>query len=185
MDYIKKYNILTPDECKKLIEIILSVENDIKKIGPDLYSGTSDDSLTGRFHCFNFLNIESVNSILAPKIKAIFGPCTIQCWTNVFRNNEGIETHSHKIGTKPYPEFYASANIFLCGDPTIGTYYNDIKHESIPGQLTVFPVNMPHGVPKNSTNDVRISMAMDIYIGNESYMKLMIAKDPRRYIFLN
>jgi hypothetical protein len=184
MNYLKKYDFLTPDECDKIIEIILSKENQIKQLGPDNYPGTNTNSLTGRYYCFNFLSIESINSIIAPKLKEIFGPCTVQCWANTFRRGEGIAEHTHVTERTACPEYYASANIFLCGDPTIGTYYEGVKHESKPGQLTIFPPNMLHGVIKNPTDKIRISMAFDIYIGSEKYMKMRALKEPWRYIFI-
>ena len=51
------------------------------------------------------------------------------------------------------------------GDPEIGTWYERVKNKNCIGEMTVFPSEMQHGVPENPTDDIRISMAMDIFIG--------------------
>jgi hypothetical protein len=184
MNSVKKYDFMTPDECDKVVEIILSMEDFIKELGPDLYAGTNNDSLTGRYHCFNFLNIKIINSIVAPKLKEIFGPCTVQCWANIFRHGEGIELHKHITDIKECPQFVAAGNIFLDGDPNIGTYYDGIKDVNKVGELSLFSPDIPHYVPKNPTNNIRISMALDVYVGSEDFMKTMATREPYRYVFI-
>jgi hypothetical protein len=184
MNCLKKYDFLTPDECDEVVKIILSMEDSIKHIGPDIYSGTNNDSLTGRYYCFNFLKIENIYSILVPKLKKIFGSCTVQCWANTFRRGEGIELHVHTSDINRCPQLVASANIFLDGDPNIGTYYDGIKDINKVGELSLFPPDMPHYVPKNQTNNIRISMALDIYVGSRDFMKTMATREPYRYVFI-
>jgi len=60
--------ILTEDECNTIKTFILTNEDKVKSLGPDTYSGTSSDSLTGRFMCFNFLNTDEVGSVLLKKL---------------------------------------------------------------------------------------------------------------------
>jgi len=184
MKSIKKYDFMTPDECDKVVEIILSMEDFIKELGPDIYPGTNNDSLTGRYYCFNFLSIKIINSIIAPKLKEIFGPCIVQCWANIFRHGEGIDEHKHVHDTNKNQSLVASGNIFLYGDPNIGTYYEGVKHNNKLGELSLFPPDMLHGVPKNETNDMRISMAIDVHTDPEEVMYKVFARMPQRFFYI-
>jgi hypothetical protein len=184
MDTITKYNFLTPDECDKVVKIILSLEDTVKKLGPDHYMATCDDSLTGRYKYFNFLNDRTINSIVAPKLKDIFGSCVVQCWANIFRPGEGIGVHIHVAPDDIETRVVASGNIFLYGDPNIGTYYDGIKHTNKVGELSVISPYMPHGVPENETNDMRISMAIDVHRGPEGIMNMLSTRNPERYFYI-
>ena len=184
MNSVKKYDFLTPDECDKVVKTILSMEDSVKNLGPDRYVGTNDNSLTGRYEYFNFLNIRSINSIVAPKLKEIFGPCVVQCWANIFRHGEGIDEHKHIYDTNTNQFLVASGNIFLYGDPNIGTYYEGVKHNNKLGELSLFPSDMLHGVPKNETNDMRISMAIDVHTGPEQVMYRVFSEMPQRYFYI-
>ena len=67
MDEIKYKSIfLTEEECLLISNFVLENEREIKSLGPDYYDGTPDDSLTGRFYLFNYLNVPEINSILKP-----------------------------------------------------------------------------------------------------------------------
>ena len=182
MSFIKHQVILTPEECDTIAKIVLSLEDDIKQRYPDEYTGTPDDSLTGRYKFFNFLNNEKIGSILRPKLKELFGPCIIQCWANIFRNNEGIETHCHHHPN--VPDLVRSANIFVHGDPNIGTYYGGVKHVNKLGEISIFSPDIWHRVPKNPTNTERITIAMDIYLENGKIIKEQILKEPNRFVFI-
>jgi hypothetical protein len=187
MEGLKRYDFLTQEECDTVVREILSLENAVKRLGPDEYEGTSEDSLTGRYKYFNYLNIRSINTIICPKLKKLFGPCLVQCWANIFRQGEGIDDHKHI-----YDEYYkrfgfgclTSGNIFLYGDPTIGTYYEGIKHDNKVGELSLFPSNMLHGVPKNTTGDIRISMAIDIYTDDEVLLNDVVSEMPQRFFYI-
>ena len=72
MEDLKRYDFLTQEECDTIVREILSLENVVKRLGPDIYPGTSEDSLTGRYYCFNYLTINSINTIICPKLKGIF-----------------------------------------------------------------------------------------------------------------
>ena len=164
--------ILDRRECSTIAEIILQYEKSVKASGPDLYPRTADDSLTGRFWCYNWLSKHpTINKILLPKLKTSiknawspytpFFPMRIQLWANTFRKNEGIGTHSH------HP-LVISANIFICGDPKIGTVYvidgkehHDTNQE---GEIVIFSGTIPHYVNPNPTDDIRITIAMDIQL---------------------
>jgi hypothetical protein len=171
MEGLKRYDFLTQEECDTIVNKILSLEDAVKRLGPDEYVGTSEDSLTGRYKYFNYLNVPEINTILEPKLKELFGPCVLQCWANILRQGEGIEAHTHFINDDPvYIERHgATGNIFLYGNPTTGTYYNfpelgplHVKYDNKVGELSLFTPTLIHGVPKNTTGDMRISMAIDV-----------------------
>jgi hypothetical protein len=172
MEGLKRYDFLTQEECDTIVNKILSLEDAVKRLGPDIYDGTSEDSLTGRYTVFNYLNVPEINTILEPKLKELFGPCIVQCWANILRQGEGIDEHRHFDNV---PENYlehhgVTGNIFLYGDPTTGTYYNfpelgplQVKYDNKVGELSLFTPTLFHGVPKNITGDMRISMAIDVH----------------------
>tara|TARA_B110000483_G_scaffold9623_1_gene11423 strand:+ start:79 stop:648 length:570 start_codon:yes stop_codon:yes gene_type:complete len=162
---IQKYDILTNDESETLVEYIIKMEDYVKSRGPDTYDKSSDNSLTGRHYCFNFLSIKVIRMILVPKIKNIFGSCIVQCWGNTLRKGESIGEHCHcdDKNVQKLSGHVAAVNIFLYGDVNIGTYYENVKHINKIGQLTVIPVDMMHHVPTNNSDDIRISIALDIY----------------------
>ena len=191
MESIKRYDFLTQEECDILVNKILSLEDTVKRLGPDLYPDTSEDSLTGRFYCFNYLNVPEINSILEPKLKKIFGPCVVQCWANIFRQGEGIDEHRHIRDKYDNAVLIGSGNIFLYGDPTTGTYYKfpeldplRVKHDNKVGELSFFPPDVLHGVPKNTTGDMRISMAIDVHAGDEVLLNTLISENPKRYYYI-
>jgi len=188
MEGLKRYDFLTQEECDTIVNKILSLEDAVKGLGPDIYPGTSNDSLTGRYTVFNYLNVPEINTILEPKLKELFGPCILQCWANILRQGEGIEAHTHFGGDDPaYMERHTvTGNIFLYGDPTTGTYYNfpelgplHVKYDNKVGELSLFTPTLFHGVSKNTTGDMRISMAIDVHkdLTEDMINSLMTVKD--------
>jgi len=155
---------LTSEECREISEFILKYEDDIKALGPDIYTGTADNSLSGRHWCYNYL-YDTPGKILVPKVKEEFGECIVQCWANTFRYGEGIKPHAH--GVDPNNEYdkigFTSVNIFLQGPTDVGTIYNSKKEINKVGQIAIFGSRLVHSVPPNPYNNVRISMAMDVY----------------------
>ena len=152
-------NFVSKEEGEKLSKYILEYESTIKSLGPDIYGGTSNDSLTGRFNVFNYLEHEP-GEILNPKLKDMFGECLVQCWATTFRKGEGIEPHKH---SNKFRSGMVCANLFLSGVNN-GTWYEaegDIINEI--GTLVVFPNDYVHGVKPNTSDAIRISMAFDIY----------------------
>ena len=193
MESLKSYDFLTQEECDTIVNKILSLEGAVKRLGPDIYDGTSEDSLTGRYQYFNFLNVHEINTILEPKLKELFGPCVLQCWANILRQGEGIGEHRHFDGDDPaYIERHgATGNIFLYGDPTTGTYYNfpeldpiRVKYDNKVGDLSLFTPTLSHGVPKNTTGDMRISMAIDVRVGDEIHLNTLVSEKPERYYYI-
>ena len=172
MEGLKRYDFLTQIECDTIVNKILSLEDAVKRLGPDIYGGTSEDSLTGRYTVFNYLNVHEINTILEPKLKELLGPCVVECWANIYRQGEGIDEHRHRhiLDKSINNVLTASGNIFLYGDPTTGTYYNfpeldpiRVKYDNKVGDLSLFTPTLFHGVPKNITGDMRISMAIDVH----------------------
>jgi hypothetical protein len=43
---------------------------------------------------------------------------------------------------------------------------------------------MKHSVPPNPTDNIRVSMAFDFYVGHDELMSKMVATDPRRFIIV-
>ena len=57
MEGLKRYDFLTQEECDTIVNKILSLEDAVKRLGPDIYSGTSNDSLTGRYKYLSLIHI--------------------------------------------------------------------------------------------------------------------------------
>ena len=184
MEGLKKFDFLTQKECDTIVREILSLESAVKRLGPDIYPKTSEDSLTGRYAFFNYLNIRSINTIICPKLKELFGPCVVQCWANIFRQDEGIGEHRHIYNGSDNIALTASGNIFLYGDPTIGTYYEGVKHDNKIGELSLFPASLLHGVPQNKTGDMRISMAIDVHTGDQNLLNTLVYRMPKRFVYI-
>jgi hypothetical protein len=152
----KSCDFLSEDESKFISQYVIDTENEVKKTGRDFYLGTSKNSLTGRYMTHNYL-YSPCGDILIPKIKNLFGDeILVQCWANIFRKGEGIKEHEHGIN-------FVSGNIFLQGDPNHGTYYQNQKEINKVGQLTYFNSELRHHVEPNPTDNLRVTMAMDIH----------------------
>ena len=166
MNFLYNKKIITQKECTKIRKCILDNEEMVKGLGPDIYPLTAPNSLSGRHTIFNWLTTE-VGEILIPKLHKIFTkfkvpyPISIQCWANTFRKGEGIETHAH--GTDDNDNAFISGHIFISGPTEIGTYYNNKKRVNTPGEMTLFKSTEYHHVPKNTGEQVRISVALDIF----------------------
>lgn len=167
--FIIANKILNECECKEIKKYILTNEERIKNLGPDVYPGTDDDSLTGRFPYFNYLNTSEVGDILIPKLIGIFEemnlrlPISVQCWANTFRLGQGITYHKHGLSDVNF----LCGNIFIAGPTKPGTTYEnggnfvDIENDS--GTLTMFDSHVGHLVKPNDSDEIRISIAMDIH----------------------
>jgi hypothetical protein len=177
---IIRKKIFTKKEIQIIKNFILKEEENIKSLGKSGYKNSSSDALTGRYDIYNFLN-SKIGPLLLNKIVPFldslnfFKPLSIQCWANTFRKGEGIPMHKHSNGL----HYFYCANIFISGKNNIGTFYvkeneshysrnksvkNIVKKfNNIPGEIFLFDCFCPHYVEPNPTNEVRISMAMDIY----------------------
>jgi len=170
-------DFISPSECDELSKFILESEDWVKSVGSDTYEGTSEDSLTGRWVHFNYLYYQP-GRILVPKLKELFGDCVAQCWANTFRKGEGITDHEHGLG------FY-TCNLFLDGDPLIGTNYDGVLLESKRGTLIINDSMLTHHVRPNPTDQVRISMALDVFVDTHGkihpHPNLLHEDNPNRF----
>ena len=187
MDKIKYRSVfLTEEECLIISNFVLENEREIKTLGPDYYEGTPDDSLTGRYYLFNYLNVPEINSILKPKLQNLFvelnlaSEIYVQCWANTFRNGDYIKSHCH--GRED--EDFLSANIFLKGHLEPGTTYHidtglvDLKNTV--GELVLFDSSTVHSVKEYQYDDIRVTLAMDIHYGVGN-MRFVYENHPERY----
>tara|TARA_Y100000593_G_scaffold32428_1_gene63953 strand:- start:4117 stop:4782 length:666 start_codon:yes stop_codon:yes gene_type:complete len=194
---IFKFNLLNNEECNFIKNYILDKERNVKALGEDIYPSTNNrDSLTGRYKIFNWL-YTPIGNILLPKLKKTFDsmnfeyPVFIQCWANTFRESEHIKAHMHGMG------FY-SANILISGNNTLGRYktsglpFDDdgFTHELHDvGDMLLFGSDVQHYTVNNPDDDVRITVAMDIYPKQSmdkvpgTYFK-ELKGNPRRYFEL-
>jgi hypothetical protein len=185
--------ILSEKEVETIKNVILEKEDYVKSLGPDVYGGTNENSLSGRHTIFNWLSVREIEEILVPKLKDIFlelewkFPISVQCWANTFRSGEGIKIHKHRSLLSPTPPFFC-ANVFISGNPNPGTTYFEegltyINSESVtienePGKIMIFTSEIYHGVVPNESDEIRISMAMDFYLEKEF-------EDLNRFYILN
>mgnify|MGYP000385010037 CR=1 FL=1 len=166
MNLFKIPNFLSIEECDTIYDRILETEDHVKSLGDDLHNGTADNSLTGRHWCHNYLNDKVVSSIIVPKLRIIVGRKKfIQCWANTFREGEGIARHCHRNPNAPGAPLrdWTCSNLFLGGDPGVGTWFEGEKYENHRGELMMFSSSVYHWVSPNTSSEVRITMAMDIH----------------------
>ena len=187
-EIIHRSIFLTEDECSVISDFVLNNEDKIKSMGPDHYDGTRDDSLTGRFYLFNYLNVPEINLILKPKLQNLFNDLNleseiyVQCWANTYRKGDYINPHCHGGPS----EEYLCANIFLRGFAEPGTtYYLDsgiVDLKNTVGEIVLFDSLTSHGVKAYRHDDIRITLAMDIHHGiGESITKTIFNSHPERY----
>ena len=187
-EIIHRSILLTEDECSVISDYVLNNEEQIKDMGPDIYDGAPDNSLTGRFYLFNYLNVPEINLILKPKLQNLFNDLNleseiyVQCWANTYRKGDYINPHCHGGPC----EDYLCANIFLRGFVEPGTtYYIDsgiVDLKNTIGEIVLFDSFTFHGVKAYMHDDIRITLAMDIHHGiGESVSKFMYDNDPERY----
>ena len=148
-------NFISNEEAQVLGDHILANEKKGKAMGPDLYNGTADNSLTGRWQVYNWLTSETVSSILLPKLTQLFPNLWIRMWANIFRKDEGIAKHIHG------PTKDLAGNIFICGPKDTATHYATGAIKNKVGTLVTFNSDVPHWVNPNSSETPRISMAFD------------------------
>ena len=148
-------NFISNEEAATIKNYILDNETKVKGMGPDLYNGTSRNSLTGRWYIYNWLTSETCGSILLPKLSKEFPNLYIRLWANVFRQGEGITRHHHD------QEYRLSENLYLGGPENTATYYESGPVQNKIGTLTIFDARLDHWVTPNKTETPRVSMAFD------------------------
>ena len=189
----KRMMILSKRECEDIKHIVLSQENSIKRMGPDIYSATAPNSLTGMYRFFNFFLDSKFRSIMKPKLLKVYEklnlprPMIVQCWANTFRKGEGIGWHKHWGHDSPSGPDFHSANIFIDGDRSVGTSYRiDDKEKTFRnryGQLSLFDPTIEHCVYSNNSDRIRVSIAMDIHFSEKTIW--IDPHYPYRYYYLD
>jgi hypothetical protein len=145
----------------------------------DGYTGLGSNSLTSRSNLFNVLSWEEneikiiKNKILEKYILFLntlnVKRCKtyIQCWANVLRTGQHIETHLHSVD----PLTYLGGHLTITENSTSTIYINPINQLNDPithtsenqiGKITFFQNNIPHCTTPNLTNSPRITIAFDL-----------------------
>ena len=126
--YYKEF--LSPTECERLSSLALIEEPRVMEIDNPYRHPDSWQGLTGQHMVYNWLSHPTLQVLNIPQ-RLFELPdfentthIAIQCWMNILRQEEKIPMHSH--GEEQTP-FYA-INIFLSGNPTTGTRYEDIGY---------------------------------------------------------
>ena len=64
-------NFISKQEALILKKYIVDTEEEVKSLGDDLYYGTGDNSLTGRWTVHNYLKNKPCADILLPKLAKV------------------------------------------------------------------------------------------------------------------
>lgn len=162
------HNFSIPEEeALELRQFILLNESYWKSLGPDIFHQTAPDSLHGRWRYFNLFQYPIVRRILSEKISEELTQFSIdnfwiQSWAGTYRRGEGIDWHIHH----DLPEQGYTGNIFLGAATPTQTLYR-IDKEVVPvnnrlGDITIFPMNIPHSVKEYQGDDIRVIIAFDV-----------------------
>ena len=158
-------HFLTEDECESIKVTALANEEHILNI-PNPHP-TNYEGLTAQHTVYNWLSNNTIRLLNIPQ--RLFDlpdfedttTIAIQCWMNILRQQERIGTHSHGA---EHDGFYA-INIFISGNTTTGTHYEDIGYRpNTIGEISIASNSLDHGVPSHLFREPRISMAMDIWL---------------------
>ena len=178
VDIVKKYHskhtsFFTPEECQHIISVF-------EKYKDDIPHGTEEETgytgLTSTYDRYNWLYNEELQDLNIeqrlfnlPEFSK-WQYMTLQCWGNALHVGEDLKQHSHghdlnSMGQKEeFRRFmFYNANIFLGGEYD-ETWYEDqgyVNNEI--GDIHIFTCDLEHRVDKNTGNDTRYSMAIDIY----------------------
>ena len=159
----------SPIECERLSALAIVEEPRVMAI--DNPYGTTYEGLTAQHQVYNWLSHPAIQVLSIPQ--RLFelpdfensNHIAIQCWMNILRQEQRIPQHSH--GNEETP-FYA-INIFISGNTTTGTRYEDIGYNpNEVGEIHVCSNHLEHSVPSQLFREPRISMAMDVWIDDES-----------------
>jgi hypothetical protein len=175
-------NIADRVSIQTIKDIMLSKEQEILSYPLNHYdSGGTNlrlDSTTSRFDSYNIfkwddiLEIKKLKNAIKedhdnfieclgyPKEENIYG----QMWVNIMKSGDQMAIHSH--GKNHYS--YLGAHICIEANNT-NTYYYDPYYDTCYtskneiGKITFFPSWLKHGTDMVKDNDIRITLAMDLY----------------------
>tara|TARA_X000000950_G_C13546405_1_gene509700 strand:+ start:86 stop:649 length:564 start_codon:yes stop_codon:yes gene_type:complete len=156
-------NFISNEEATTIRNYILNNEDKVKDMGPDLYNGTSPNSLTGRWYIYNWLTSDTCGSILIPKLTKELPNSYVRLWANIFRKGEGITEHNHG-------DVSLTGNLYLGGPEGSATHYvgrGPVRNKI--GTIIIHDGQLDHWVELNNSDTPRVSMAFDIidFIPNE------------------
>ncbi|MBR20567.1 MAG: hypothetical protein CMA64_10575 [Euryarchaeota archaeon] len=165
-------DFLRPTECHVLSYLAIDEEDSVMSIDNPFRHTNAYTGLTGQHMVYNWLSHPTVASMNIPQRLfelPDFADTThiaIQCWMNILRQEERLAPHTH--GEPEDSPSYA-INIFLSGNTTTGTRYEDTGyvHNEI-GEIHICSNQMEHSVPSQLFPEPRVSMAMDVWIDDES-----------------
>jgi hypothetical protein len=182
--YFTEKKIFSEEECKEWNDYLLKQEQTLldkfrNAVGAG-GTGLSATSITSRYPYFNLLNfdfhlVEQLKTKVFDGIRSILSisdntnwreTLYANCWFNVLRKEEGMNTHSHGYHKDSFYGFHLTTG----AKETFTSYYHPIKFQDdafhVPnkiGYLTLFPIFIPHGVTPNKYESPRISIAGDIF----------------------
>ena len=177
------YKILTiPTDInvEKLAKKILKNEPKIIKKYPakgidltydfDGETGLGFNSLTSRSSHFNVLDWWGTGSLRRwirkgyEKYNNIKGkPLYVQCWANVMRKGEQIQSHKHEAHNNTQCKYHLCGHLSVQVDGSTSTYYNDSPVLNENGQMTFFPAFTYHWTDRYENDGERITVAFDIF----------------------
>ena len=142
------------------------------------------DSLTSRFYYFNVLKWWGTG-LLRREIRKGYEtynnirntPLYVQCWANVMRKGQQINSHNHTENRGP--KDLLSGHLCVQVDGFTSTYYQGDPIQNKNGQITLFPGYMYHWTDKYMGNSERITIAFDIR--SEKYFERDIYPDGRKH----
>lgn len=169
---------------KKAIKFFLKTEKELIKKYPANYDGDTQlpDSVTARYTFYNLFSLKKpskeltlIKDFIKSNVKDFLSHLKVTdlsdlwiiCWFNVLRKGECISEHSHyRLGNAH--ESFISGHFCVNASNTItsyrdigGTHILRVKNEI--GQLSFFPSYLKHWSNKHEGDDVRITIAFDIY----------------------
>lgn len=172
-------SVPTDINIKKLARKILKNEPKIIKKYPakginlkddfDGQTGLGFNSLTSRAAHFNVLNWWGTGSLRKwirngyEKYNNIKDkPLYVQCWANVMRKGEKIESHKHENHSGTNTEKHLCGHLCIQVDGSTSTYYEGNPLLNVGGEMIFFPAHTFHWTDTYENNNERITIAFDI-----------------------
>jgi hypothetical protein len=184
-----KYNNLNVLLTQDIKRFLLSIKEEIltkhKPLDAGLWNdggtGLGNDSLTARYASYNLLKFEDpcikkFKSLIKNQLKlyinkiniTITKPLYINCWYNVLEPGESLSPHNH---TTSFHSFLSGHFTVACEESS--TYYHmpygdglaDIPNFT--GAGIFFPSYLSHGTTPHKGVNPRITIAFDIFYGDE------------------
>jgi len=192
---------------KKVISYLLKKEKEIINkfpAGADGYTNLPN-SLTSRFSFYNFFTyfengpkeINIIKNFIKKNIKNLLNKFNINkiddlhimCWYNVLRKGEEIGEHTH-FGIKGLYKSFISGHFCVNAFNTSTFYKNmfnsyNIKIKNEIGQITLFPSHLLHWTDKHEDDEVRISIAFDLYFLKDHVKKEFLDSNVAIHLNLN